>query len=317
MREALQCLPNPMSPSRRLISLLDRLAPLEGYNLTALAEVRLLRSNRPLRRVPVLYEPGVVIVGQGRKRGYLGKDVYVYDAQHYLAVSVPVPFTMETDASEAEPLLAIYLQLDLNVVAELLHEASGSLSAASPRGMYATPLDPTLRDAVIRLLRALDSPLDAKVLGPALVREIYYRVLASEQGASMRAALSARGQFAKISRALRQIHKRYSARLSVHDLAAAARMSAPSFHAHFKAITRSSPMQYVKAVRLHQARLLMVQAGRTAATAAVEVGYESPSQFSREFKRLFGRTPTQEAKRLKQAYALPAREVRSPFVSSH
>lgn len=306
------------SPSRQLVLLLDRLTPLEGYNLTALAGVRLLRSNRPLVRTPVLYEPGIVIVGQGRKRGYLGDAVYVYDAQHYLAVSVPVPFTMETDATEAEPLLAIYLQLDLNMVAELLlHDASGSLSRASPQSMYATPLNATLRDAVIRLLRALDSPLDAKVLGPALVREIHYRVLASEQGASMRAALSARGHFAKISRALRQIHKRYSARLSVHELAATARMSAPSFHAHFKTITRSSPLQYVKSVRLHQARLLMAQSGKTAAAAAAEVGYASPSQFSREFKRLFGRTPAQEAERLKHAYALPARVVRSRFVSSH
>ena len=306
------------SASRQLVSLLDRLTPLEGYNLTALAGVRLLRSNRPLVRTPVLYEPGIVIVGQGRKRGYLGDDVYVYDAQHYLAVSVPVPFTMETDATETEPLLAIYLQLDLNMVAELLlHDASGSLSSASPQGMYATPIDATLRDAVIRLLRALESPLDAKVLGPALVREIHYRVLTSEQGASMRAALAARGHFAKISRALRQIHKQYSARLSVDDLAATARMSTPSFYAHFKAITRSTPLQYVKSVRLHQARLLMAQTGRTAATAAAEVGYESPSQFSREFKRLFGRTPNQEAERLKQAYALPARVVRSQFVSSH
>jgi len=319
MHEALQYLPNPMrSPSRQLASLLDRLTPLEGYNLTALPGIRLLRSNRPLRRTPVLYEPGIVIVGQGRKRGYLGEDVYVYDAQHYLAVSVPVPFTMETDATEAEPLLAIYLQLDLSMVAELLlHDASGSLSRASPQGMYATPLDATLRDAVIRLLQVLESPLDAKVLGQALVREIHYRVLASEQGASMRAALSARGNFAKISRALVQIHKRYDARLSVHDLAATARMSEPSFFAHFKAITRSTPIQYVKSVRLHQARLLMTQAGRTAAAAAAEVEYESPSQFSREFKRLFGRTPTQETKRLKEAYALPARLVRSQFVSSH
>lgn len=284
------------SPSRQLVSLLDRLAPLEGYNLTALPAVRLLRSNRPLLRTPVLYEPGIVIVGQGRKRGYLGEEVYVYDAQHYLAVSVPVPFTMETDATEAEPLLALYIQLDLAVVAELLlNDASASFSKASPRGMYATPLDATLRDAVIRLLRALDSPLDAKVLGPALVREIHYRVLASEQGASMRAALSAHGQFAKVARALRQIHKRYSTPLSVNELAATARMSAPSFHAHFKAITRSSPMQYLKSVRLHQARLLMAQSGRTAAAAAAEVGYESPSQFSREFKRLFGVTPVEEA----------------------
>jgi AraC-like DNA-binding protein len=305
------------SPSRQLVQLLERLAPLEGYNLTALAAVRLLRSNRPLMRTPVLYEPGIVIVGQGRKRGFLGDDVYVYDAQHYLAVSVPVPFTMETDASEAQPLLAIYLQLDLNMVADLLHDTNGSVPHANPKGMYATPLDATLRDAVIRLLRALDSPLDAKVLGSALVREIHYRVLTSEQGASMRAALASRGQFAKISRALRQIHKRYSSRLSIDELAAMARMSAPSFYAHFKAITRSSPMQYVKSVRLHQARLLMAQAGRTAAAAAAEVGYESPSQFAREFKRLFGRTPTLEAERLRNAYALPARVGRPRYVSSH
>src|ERR1700754_111898 len=114
MHEDLGPLPNPMSiAQRQLVALLERLAPTEGYNLTALDSVRLLRSNRPLLRTPVLYEPGIVIVGQGRKRGFLGEEVYVYDAQHYLAVSVPVPFTMETDASEKEPLLAIYLQLDL------------------------------------------------------------------------------------------------------------------------------------------------------------------------------------------------------------
>ncbi len=217
---------------------------------------------------------------------------------------------METDATEAEPLLAIYLQLDLNMVAELLlHDSSGSLSSASPQSMYATPLDATLRDAVIRPLRALDSPLDAKVLGPGLVREIHYRVLASEQGASMRAALSARGHFAKISRALRQIHKRYSARLSVNELAATARLSTPLLpralqgdHAQLPGCSTSS------LYCLHQAGLLMVQAGRTAAGAAAEVGYESPSQFSREFRRLFGRTPTLEADRLKRAYALPARK---------
>src|SRR5262249_29698710 len=158
---------------------------------------------------------------------------------------------------------------------------------AAPKGMYATPLDATLRDAVIRLLRALSSPLEARVLGPALVREIHYRVLVSEQGASMRAALLARGHFAKISRALRMIHRRYRTPLTVEELAAAAGMSTPSFHVHFKSITRSSPMQYLKSIRLHQARLLMVQASMTAAAAAGAVGYESPSQFSREFRRLF------------------------------
>jgi len=128
--------PNPRT--RRMIELMGQLAPVEGYNLTPLDDVRFLRSNRPLTRMPVLYDPGIVIVCQGRKRGYLGDEIYVYDAQHYLVVSVPVPFTMETDASEAEPMLAVYLRLDFNLAAELmlqLDEHAGVVEAR-PKGMY-------------------------------------------------------------------------------------------------------------------------------------------------------------------------------------
>lgn len=298
------------------IALLAKLAPDEGYNLTALADVRLLRSNRALERTPVLYDPGIVIVCQGRKRGYWGDATYLYDAQHYLAVAVPVPFTMETDASAEEPLLAIYFHLDFNLAADLMLQLDDQ-PVADPKGMYASPMEPRLSQSVLRLLEALDSPLDGRLLGPALVREIYYRILTGAQGGSMRAALAARGQFGRISRALRKIHGSLGERLDVEHLAAQANMSVPTFHAHFKAVTHTSPMQYLKSTRLHQARLLMVRNGYSVARAAADVGYESGSQFSREFKRLFGRTPTEEVARMKGAFALPPPVENSVFVSSH
>lgn len=302
-----------------MVALLENLAPVEGYNLTGLPDVRFLRSNRPLSRTPVLYDPGVVIVCQGRKRGYLGDTVYVYDAQHYLAVSVPVPFSMETEASATKPLLAIYFRLDFKVAADLmlqLDEREAGV-AAEPRGMMSTPLDARLSATVLRFLEAMSVPLEAELLGPALVREIYFHVLTGEQGGSMRAALTSQGQFARIAKVIRKIHACYREPLDVGQLALEANMSVPTLHSHFKAVTRTSPMQYLKSTRLHQARLLMVRNEVTAAWACVQVGYESASQFSREFKRLFGRSPVEEAERMRRHFAVPPPAPGSIFVASH
>ncbi|WP_245200030.1 AraC family transcriptional regulator [Herbaspirillum sp. LeCh32-8] len=312
--EAQQRHPNPT-----LTSLLARLAPHEGYNLSALPDVRFLRSNRPLATTPVLYDPGIVIVCQGRKRGFFGDEVYLYDASHYLAVSVPVPFTMETDASAAEPLLAIYMHLDFRLAADLMLEIDrhGGAAPSEPRGMLSTPMDASMQASVLRFLQAMSDPMQAAILGPSLVRELYFHVLAGEQGHSLRAALTMQGQFGKIARALRRIHAAYTQALDVDSLARESGMSVPSFHAHFRNVTRTSPMQYLKSTRLHQARLLMVRNGITAAAASGEVGYESPSQFSREFKRLFGRSPVEEVRRMKAEFAIPPPHAGSPFVSSH
>ncbi|CAG4897022.1 AraC family transcriptional regulator [Paraburkholderia saeva] len=302
-----------------MIPLMLELAPSEGYNLTPMRDIRLLRSNRSLTRTPVLYEPGIVIVCQGRKRGFLGDTVYLYDAQHYLVVSLPLPFSMETDASEAEPLLAIYLRLDFGLAADVLtqiDERSGFV-LNEPCGMATTELDVALGDSVVRFLRAMRNPLEAAILGPALVREIYFRVFIGEQGGSMRAALNREGNFGRISKALRKIHSSYAEPLSMESLAFEAQMSVPSFHAHFKTTTNTSPLQYLKSTRLHQARLLMARQGMTAAAASAQVGYESPSQFSREFKRLFGRTPSQEILRMKRHFAIPHADRHAVFVSSH
>ncbi|WP_159870911.1 MULTISPECIES: AraC family transcriptional regulator [unclassified Raoultella] len=304
---------------RKMVMLLDRLTPQEGYNLTALPDVRFLRSNRPLQRTPVLYEPGIVIVVQGRKQGFLGNDVYLYDARHYLMVSVPVPFTMETDASAAEPMLAIYIRLDFTLAADLLLELDGrgASAAAAPRSMMSSLMDEQVGGSVLRFLQIMSSPLDAEMLGPSMLREIYYRVLTGEQGSALRSALQMQGQFGKVAKAIRKIHAQYAESLDVSVLAKEVGMSVPTFHSHFKAVTNTSPMQYLKSTRLHQARLLMLRGNLTASAAGVRVGYESISQFSREFKRLFGLTPVREVERMKRNFSLPAPVTPSAFISSH
>lgn len=305
---------------QKLVSMLLTLAPEEGYSQTPLPNVRILRSDRPLSRTPVLYDPGIVIVCQGRKRGYFGDQIYLYDEQHYLAVSVPVPFTMETDATPEHPLLAIYMHLDFQVAAELLIQIASHdvpLPKDIPQSMMSSPMDTELSLSVLRFIEALSKPIEAEILGPALMRELYFRVLTGAQGKAMQAALAMQGQFGKISKALRSIHATYAQSIDLSQLAAEAGMSIPTFHSHFKAITNTSPMQYVKSTRLHQARLLMVRQGITAEMACFAVGYTSPSQFNREFKRLFGLTPSAETKRMRENFSLPPAFPNSVFVSSH
>lgn len=308
-----------MNVGDEVIALLEHLAPEEGYNLSPLPDVRLLRSNRPLARTPVLYEPGIVLVCQGCKRGYLGEQLYVYDAQHYLVVSVPVPFIMQTEASAQAPMLAVYMRLDFQLAGELVmavDEAFGP-SQAEPLGMYASPMGEPLSGTLLRLLQAMRDPIEARILGPGLIRELYYRVLTAEQGGSLRAALAQQGHFARVGRAIRMIHQGYSSPLSVSALAEEARMSLASFHRHFRGVTASTPLQYLKSTRLHQARLLMLRGEMSVAQAAFEVGYESASQFTREFKRFFGRTPVEEVRWIRATYVLPAPQTPSSFVSSH
>ena len=291
-----------------MAALIRRLAPQEGHTRSLLDGVRLMRADQPLGRTPVLYEPGIVIVCQGRKRGYLADQVHRYDAQHYLVLSVPLPFSTETDASPDEPLLAVSVRLDMTAVAGLVLEVEqhARTPASEPVGIVSTPLDATLADTTVRLLRALTSPLEASVLGPAIVRELSFRVLMGPQGGAIRAALAHQGNFGRIARVLRRIHGDYAQLLDVGSLAREAGLSIPAFHAHFKTVTATSPIQYIKSVRLHQARLLMIRDALTVAAAGARVGYESASQFNREFKRFFGRSPGEEAREMRSAFALMA-----------
>lgn len=292
-------------------ALIETLAPHEGYTQTRLANVNLMRANHPIGRTPVIYEPSIVIVCQGQKRGYLNQQIFHYDALHYLVLSVPLPFYTETDASEENPLLAISIDLDMTEISSLLIELEPQLTqrVQSALGIFSTPLDDALQNAALRLLRVLQSANEAKILGHSIIREIYYRVLIGKQGKALINALASQGNLAKMAQMLRYIHQHYAQTLEVSQLAQNCDMSIASFHTHFKAITGSSPLQYIKSVRLQQARLFMIRDNLTAAASAIKVGYESPSQFNREFKRAFGRTPGEEVKLMKQAFAI------SPAVS--
>lgn len=298
------------SVTRRMVELMLRLAPEEGYTAAQLDGITFMRSNRPLPVTPALYEPSIVIVIQGRKSGLHDGNLYVYDAQHYLVLALPLPFAIETEATAEEPMLGVALRVDPLLVAELVMELDEP-SASAAATLYSSPMDARLSDATLRLLEALADPDEVRLLGPSIMREIVFRVLQGEQGSGLRATLAQNSHFGRIARVLQRIHRDYQSSLDVPSLAEIANMSVPAFHVHFKAMTSRSPLQYLKAMRLHQARLLMIRSDMSAISAAQRVGYESPSQFSREFKRLFGRTPGDETRHFKQLLALaPAVDTR-------
>ncbi len=284
----------------RLVELIESLTLQDGEHRTRVEGVVLWRMSVPIPRHPVAYQPRIVIVAQGRKRGYLGGEMYCYDPFQYLVVAVPLPFECETEATTDEPLLAAAVDIDSTMLGEMLLEMDERAPKVPvPRGIYASALTAELSDAVIRLMECLQSPLDSRMLGRQLVREIVYRVLRGEQGDSLRALANRNDHFTQIARVLRYIHTDYSQPLTTNELARLAGMSVSVFHQNFKQVTDTSPIQYIKQVRLHRARTLMVYEGHNAGTAANEVGYESQSQFGREFKRLFGVTPAQDAATLR------------------
>lgn len=286
---------------QRFVELLDQLAP-EGLSQAPVPGVRLMKSSRSNPRSPVVYEPSIVIVGQGRKRGYLGDEVYTYDAYNYLVLSVPLPFECECQAEPGAPFLGLSVGVDSALLGELLLDMDEPGPTVNvPRGIYSTPLTAELLDAGVRLLECLRRPVEGKVLGRQVIREIVFRVLQGGQGGALRALAARQGGFNQIARILKRLHTDYSAAWDVETLASEAGMSVSAFHHHFKTVTSTSPLQYLKNVRLHKARLLMAQDGFNASMAATRVGYASPSQFSREFKRFFGTSPLEEAQKLREA----------------
>lgn len=291
----------------RMAELLYPLTVGEGTRPSILDGVMLMRSDRSLPRMPVLYEPSIVIVAQGRKHGYLGDRSYTYDPDHYLVLSVPMPFECKAEVDRGEPFLAISIRIDLAVISELTMEMNHRVPLSQEhgvQGMCSTKLSPKIREATIRLLECLGNPVEAQVLGPQLMREVMFRVLDGPHGDSLRILLAMNGRLGQIQGALERIHANYFQPLDVAKLAEEAHMSVSAFHHNFKKVTTTSPVQYLKSIRLHKALMLIVQEGISAAMAAMRVGYESSSQFSREFKRFFGATPQDEAGRVRDMLGL-------------
>lgn len=281
---------------------LMRLAPAEGLNESPWPGLAVFRANDARARVPVVYQPCICIVGHGSKRAHLGGETYTYDPLHYLVVGVPLPVEAEiVQASPAEPFLSLRLDIDIATVSELLLDAEPAPAAdGAARAIYASRMNRNLAGAVLRLLGSLHDAGDARVLAPLASRELLYHILRGEQGHRLRSVALRDSRAHRISTVLRHMQEHFRRPLTVDELAALASMSPSTFHHNFKSMTSLSPLQYLKTIRLHHARVLMLQDGLSAGDAAHAVGYGSPSQFSREFKRLFGTPPLRERRRLQQ-----------------
>jgi AraC-like DNA-binding protein len=287
-----------MQPLADIRSLIARHAK-PGDRSTVLPGVRLVTATAPTAPVSGVCEPAFALVAQGVKRTMLADKVFDYGAGRYLVVSVDLPIVGHiVEASPEAPYLAFVIRLDPTAIATLLLDAStGAGMTAETCGMSVSEASNDLLDAVVRLLRLLDRPEDAAVLGPMLEREILWRLLAGEQGATVRQVGLADSRLSQISRAIAWIRTHYAASLRIDALAEVAGMSTSTFHRHFRAVTAMSPVQYQKRIRLLEARTRLIADARDIAAVGFDVGYDSPSQFSREYSRFFGAPPGKDMKR--------------------
>ncbi|WP_458525617.1 AraC family transcriptional regulator N-terminal domain-containing protein [Onishia taeanensis] len=313
-----------MSLSSRLLALITPLIDRDGFTPSAVPSVSLMAGHHQVPRTPLMYEPSLVIVLQGRKVGYLGDREIHYDPGQYLVQTLPLPFECETFATPEAPLLGLSVRIDPAMLSELVletglesglgsgHGTEGETAheqeheteretaldisppSQEPLPMASVAMTASMQEAVVRLLRALNDPLDARVMGEARVREVIFEALKGEQGPALRALVHHQGHYSQIIKVLAQMHADVTQDASVEVLARDANMSVSSFHQHFKQITRATPLQYLKRLRLIKARLLLSHDDLNVNQTAEAVGYRSTAQFSRDYKRTFGAPPLRD-----------------------
>jgi AraC-like DNA-binding protein len=270
---------------------------------TAVPGLTLYQRAEPTQPASAMYEPSVCVVAQGAKRVMLGDDVFVYDQKHFLITSVDLPTVVQIiKASREKPCTGIVLKLDQRVISQLMVDSNlpPPRPQQSSRGMAAGEVTLPLVTAIQRLVDLLSEPKDIPILAPIMQREISYRLLVSDQGARLRQMASVGSQSQQIARAIDWLKGNFTKPLRIDDLAAQVNMSTSTFHHHFRQLTAMSPLQYQKWLRLNEARRLMLAEKQDATSAAFQVGYESPSQFSREYSRLFGSPPLRDITHIRQ-----------------
>jgi AraC-like DNA-binding protein len=264
--------------------------------------LRLARSSKTRQKVYGVSNPTFCVIAQGRKEIYLGGSPYQYDPHNYLLATAELPIvSWVLEASEDQPYLGLQLCLDAALVGSVMVEI-GQLPPQNQKAVKAievSPLDSTLLDATVRLVRLLDSPNEARVLLPLITREIIYRLLVGEQGHRLRQMTILGGHTHRIAQAVERICREFDQPLYVEEIARGIGMSVSGFHHHFKEVTAMSPLQFQKQLRLQEAQRLMIGEALDAATAGYRVGYDDASQFNRDYKRLFGVTPMRDVERLR------------------
>jgi AraC-like DNA-binding protein len=289
--------------SGELADLIERQTGSDGRHETAIAELTFWRFSNPTEPTPFIQQPAVYIVVQGRKQITVGDETYLYDPSQYLAVSLELPAIGRVlEASPDEPFLCVTLSVDPRELAALI-VANGLPTPSDDhdgRAIYVSPLEPALLEGLLRLVRLLDTPKDIPVVAPLILRELHYRLLQGEQHGRLAEIAIGDGRLRRVAGAIAWIKEHFTESLQIEALAKHVNMSPSALHSHFKAVAAMSPIQYQKRLRLEEARRRLLATGTSAETVAYEVGYASPSQFSREYVRLFGQPPRRDAERMRE-----------------
>jgi len=276
----------------------------DGMHPVAIGGLQCIRLSAPNHELPHVYNPCVCVIVQGEKQVLLEDEIYRYAPPQFLAVSVDLPLLGQvTVASAQAPYLCLAIDLDARTIADLIAQSDDMARPRSPtaRGLFVGDLDEATLESVVRLARLLDAPRDIPVLAPLALREFHYRLLRGPYGAAVAQMAIAGSHTHKVGQVIRRMREQYAEPIRVEELASQANMSPSSFHQQFKAVTAMSPLQYQKRLRLTEARGLLLGGGTDAASVAYRVGYQSVSQFSREYARLFGAPPMRDVAALRRA----------------
>ncbi|MBM4834819.1 AraC family transcriptional regulator [Vibrio parahaemolyticus] len=296
-------LPSRAFATQKLAKLIDRWTGNANQYDTPISGLRFSRWTTPTPPTSYTHNPSICLIAQGRKRVLLGEESFIYDANHFLISSVDLPIIANIiEASEEQPYLGLIMELDLTEISQLIvdSELAFTQSKEAQKGIAVGELSESLLDAFVRLAELLDEGQNIKILAPIIKREIFYRLLMSEQGTRLHQIVTTGSHSHQIAKAIDWLKNNFVKPLSVGDLASYTGMSKSSFYTHFRSMTSMTPLQFQKKLRLSEARRLMLTENLDAMAATFKVGYESPSQFSREYSRLFGAPPSKDIKSLRE-----------------
>ncbi|CAM4101967.1 AraC family transcriptional regulator [Acinetobacter pragensis] len=284
----------------RLIQLVDQYTSVENRFETPIAGLILSRWDTPTQASSNMLDASLCLIAQGKKQVILGEEIYTYDAEHFLFTAIDLPVISQIiDASPEKPYLGILLKLDPYALAQLMLEAHVPFKhrTEDKKGLAVGELTHELTNAFVRLLELIQTPEDIQILSPLIIKEILYRLLMSPQGDRLKRIAATGTNGHRIVKAIEWLKHNFSKPLSIDDLANSMGMSSSSFHQHFRDITSMSPLQYQKRMRLSEARRLLITEDLDVSSASIQVGYESLSQFSREYKRFFGMPPSEDLRK--------------------